>query len=365
MAASTSVGLDGTYVLGLDRCDASVAAALSNQQVTMSDVGTLTSKHKIKEAHKSTISGVKFVADDSNLLYTTSHDGSLKLWDIRLDCSKAATTFSQGADVKQLKPLTAFDSNCNGRLLCAGTEQVSHDSFLLFWDARNPPNLMGGYWDSHEDDVTTVRCHPTNPDRLASGGTDGIVNVFDLSQTCEDDAIETTINSESSVQRLSWFHRDSSSPTADSLCCITHTEEASLWKVEDVAPYKTISREDACIAMKRKVTETAYLADAFETAPGDLLLLAGSSYAKSPCLRLAEVSKKGKLKPYANLAKPKTTLITRCSVFTPASGEIVTGGEDGIICVWRPAGAADQGETTPAAAGGKIKKGKKSKATPY
>lgn len=40
-----------------------------------------------------------------------------------------------------------------------------HDSFLLFWDIRNP-KLLGGYWNTFGDDVTSIKFHPTNPDML-------------------------------------------------------------------------------------------------------------------------------------------------------------------------------------------------------
>ena len=34
--------------------------------------------------------------------------------------------------------------------------KMGEDSFLLFWDLRGG-TLMGGYWESHEDDITCIR----------------------------------------------------------------------------------------------------------------------------------------------------------------------------------------------------------------
>jgi hypothetical protein len=34
--------------------------------------------------------------------------------------------------------------------------QVGQDAFLLFWDLRGAA-LMGGYWQSHEDDITCIK----------------------------------------------------------------------------------------------------------------------------------------------------------------------------------------------------------------
>jgi WD40 repeat protein len=369
LSASAAVGLDETYVLHLDRNGTHFAAALSNTDLIVSDRDSLVTKQTHRKAHDDTISGLGFSKENADLLYSSSHDGTVKLWDLRMDSSKAAMTFSQEKTKTGAKPLTSFDSSRNGWLLCVGTEKSPKDAFLLFWDARNPKSssVLGGYWNSHDDDVTAVRFHPTNADRMATSGTDGIVNVYDLTESNEDDALETSINTESSVQRLSWFHRNSSANDADSLCCLTHTEEAVLWRVDDVAPFKTFTREDACVGMRRKVTEVAYYADAFERAPGELLFLAGSSDEKRPCLRMAAVNKKAsRMKSSADLARPRAKAgVTRCAAFDAVSGELVTGGEDGIVCLWKPGASGKEEEGHQEKVGGKAKKkGKKGK-NPY
>jgi hypothetical protein len=56
---------------------------------------------------------------------------------------------------KNLKPLSAFDIAASGRFICGGTELIDDDAFLLFWDIRST-NLLGGYWESHTDDITQV-----------------------------------------------------------------------------------------------------------------------------------------------------------------------------------------------------------------
>ena len=220
LAAHSIVGLGSTYVLHLDHCHSSAAAALSDEQIVITDTESLSNKMTIQSAHEKTLCGVRFPKSEEHKLLSGSNDGTIKLWDLRSDCSKPAVIFEQ-TKANTVRPLTSFDVSCDGRTLCAGTEQVQRDSFLLFWElgsAANPAELRGGYWESHEDDVTAVRFHPQRANVLASGGTDGIVNVFDISRESEDDALETSINSESSVQRLSWFAKDG----ADALCCLTH-----------------------------------------------------------------------------------------------------------------------------------------------
>jgi WD40 repeat protein len=77
---------------------------------------------------------------------------------------------------------------------------VDEDSFILFWDVRSGGNkLLGAYWESHSDDVTAVRFHPEKFNSLATGSTDGLLNIFDLLQPNEDDALLYSLNTESSV----------------------------------------------------------------------------------------------------------------------------------------------------------------------
>lgn len=59
-----------------------------------------------------------------------------------------------------LKPLSCFDVSCDGRFIVAGTDVLKDDAFLLFWDIRST-NLLGGYWDTHQEDVTQVKTKNT------------------------------------------------------------------------------------------------------------------------------------------------------------------------------------------------------------
>jgi len=104
--------------------------------------------------------------------------------------------------------MSCFDINCNERLIAAGTEHIGGDAFILFWDIRYgkkkisslpSSNFLGGYWESHTDDITWLAFHPTKEDILASGSTDGLMNVFDLKQSSEDQALTYSLNTESSV----------------------------------------------------------------------------------------------------------------------------------------------------------------------
>ncbi len=104
------------------------------------------------------------------------------------------------------KPLLSFDVSLGDQLLSAGTELVKEDSYLLFWDLRST-KLLGGFWESHSDDVTAVEFHGTQTHSIASGSTDGLLNVYNLLQPSEDDALLYSFNTESSVVSYSATNR--------------------------------------------------------------------------------------------------------------------------------------------------------------
>lgn len=141
---------------------------------------------------------------------------------------------------------TCFDINQNDRVLCAGTELLDQDVYALFFDVRKA-SLMGGYWESHSGDICSVRFHKENPDRIASGSTDGLINVYDISQTEESDALEYCLNTESSVSNLQW-HRNADDK--DVLSCITHTSDLHLYDVNESELIVSYNRKSVTDSLK-------------------------------------------------------------------------------------------------------------------
>ena len=212
-------GVDNSCVLHLatNSSNREIAAGMATSKVAICDPKTLSEKSSFK-AHTGDLSGVRFSPKNDHLLYTCSPQECIKLWDLR-DYAKPARTFVDtstqngkagnghtGEDINTYpkKPLIAFDVNIEDKFLAGGTEEVVKDAFLLFWDVGSG-KMLGGYWNSYGDDVTTVAFHPEEADKLVTGGTDGLINVFDISQSSEDDALITSINTESSIQNLKWY----------------------------------------------------------------------------------------------------------------------------------------------------------------
>ena len=192
-----------------------IAAGLSDSTIVAYDANTLTKKNSLK-AHDGHLSELVFSPKHEQLMYTCSPQECIKLWDMRdykkparsfvdnsVQANKAVTVQNGNSDVPK-KPLLCMDVNKDDEFLAGGTEQVVKDAFILFWDVGSG-KMLGGYWDSYGDDVTTVAFHSEDADKLATGGTDGLINVFDISQSSEDDALVTSVNTESSIQKICWY----------------------------------------------------------------------------------------------------------------------------------------------------------------
>ena len=212
------------------------------------------------------------------------------------------------------------------------------DSFLLFWDTRQPGKIQGGYWESHSDDVTSLEFHPNHPSTLASGSTDGQVNIFDVSQPDEDAALVTSHQTEDSVARLCWYSRKGQD---QQLAIATHTEELQLWSTEAEGPHTMLSRSALCHGIRRSATEHCYMAGFHQRGEEEgLVVVAGSSYSPDPCLRLALVKNK-KAKPLGILKRKAGGGygVARCSLNIQGTNSLVTGGEDGVVRLWGEGGS--------------------------
>ena len=154
---------------------------------------------------------------------------------------------------------------------------------------------------------------------MATGGADGLINVFDVSQESEDDALLTALNpGVSSVRSLTWFQRKNDT---EALAAISDDEELVRFLVaklqfvvfDDIIPPSMyllsvlirnvfkgplfqvvwprcveglagedvrLTREDVTIGIRRKTPEWCRLVDAHPAPSGNLGLtvLAGSTF---------------------------------------------------------------------------------------
>lgn len=318
---------DPTYLLDLSLSPPpgrSVSVACSDFTVRLHDERDLKLSRTFV-AHGGPISNVRFAHRSENRVYSASLDGTVRLWDVRSAGGGSAQVFESDAGFHRF---SSFDLSCDDRLLCAGTEQVNgEDSFLVFWDARKPGQaLLGVYSESHSDDITQVRFHPTDKDRLASGSTDGLVNVFDVSKGSEEDALLATCNSESSVSALCWL-------AGERLLCASHDEGLRLWDL------KSLDTEDELTVYS---TRDARTRQGHSSADPTVDYLIGGCWFESQVLVFGG-SSEGDVHLFTcdrsglNLVRTLRgghTATVCCLGFD--SHTLFTGGEDGRLLRWSP-----------------------------
>ncbi|XP_032669740.1 WD repeat-containing protein 89 [Odontomachus brunneus] len=315
-------------------------ATSSGRFCTIFQLGQSLGNKLVLPHHQASIVGIKFNSTSNNILYTATNDGGIKIFDLRdIGDNKAQLIMelddNYNTEDGKARSLVSFDVSSDDKFLAAGTEQTDGDAFIIFWDIRYNKKKMskkqkshpiGGYWESHTDDITCLAFHSVKPNVLASGSTDGLVNVFDLAQPSEDTALTYTLNTESSVDRLGWLNDDS-------LWCTTHTHALQLWNCEGASAYATFERSRLAV-LPNDDPENCYLVKYHNTnAFGQPFLLAGYTTNNSENLRCLDITS-DRLEICDEIIN--NNQIVRDSWVHEKSATLATVGENGIIDLWRP-----------------------------
>ncbi|XP_045606880.2 WD repeat-containing protein 89 [Procambarus clarkii] len=296
------------------------------------------------EPHQKCITGIGFSPSNSNLLWSSSRNGLVKMWDIRSNkCEKELKGMTKDSTV--LKPITCFDMSYNERILCAGTELVETSVFLLFWDIRGD-KMLGSYWECHTDDITQVKFNPTQADTMATAATDGLINVFDISQNTEDEALTYCMNAEVTVGKLSWLSQNGKH---ERLSAVTDMESLQYWDIKEAAPLYKYNREEIASAMKRNTPDECYLVAMHMSNDGDNpVVLSGSHTGDgSDCLSTLKLDiHTGQLKPKGSFISNQKLLMTRVALHHLETNSYITAGECGVVRVWKPESTENVGKHT-------------------
>mmetsp|Transcript_5716 Transcript_5716/g.9072 ORF Transcript_5716/g.9072 Transcript_5716/m.9072 type:complete len:179 (+) Transcript_5716:356-892(+) len=88
-----------------------------------------------------------------------------------------------------------YSVDTNSQIVAAGT-----NSDLVFWDMRHTKAPLEVLDESHNEDITALRFHPTDPQKVITCSTDTMVNVFNFegkeSMKEDDGVIDLTYCSE-------------------------------------------------------------------------------------------------------------------------------------------------------------------------
>ncbi|XP_028677703.1 WD repeat-containing protein 89 [Erpetoichthys calabaricus] len=329
---------DPTYMLHVD-CQTTavepgsqaVAVACSNLSVCLYNKQTLRQTGQYL-GHSGPICGVRFSQTSGNLLYSASSDGTIRCWDVRTPGASAVHIFKSHPS----HVFTSFDINCEDQIICAGTDKVLEDSYMVFWDVRASRkecapggSLLGVYSESHNDDITQICFHPSNKNFLLSGSVDGLVNVFDVAKDTEDSALLATCNLDSSVSFTNWAGE------TYQIYCLSHDEAFALWDLAQLDTEETITLlkiEDARESTKIPGSHLDYLIGGlYHEQAKKLVIVGGTNTGK---IHLLECCKDG-LKHMCSLENAHSSVV-RCLHWDTQDHSLLTGGEDAQLFLWRP-----------------------------
>ncbi|NXK98330.1 WDR89 protein, partial [Formicarius rufipectus] len=348
IAKRSTPGEEPAYLLDIDLskpapCENSdlVAVSCSNESVRVYSRETLRCQREYS-SRPAALRGVRFARGSA--LFSAGSDGVLRCWDVRSATQKPVQVFSgYPANV-----FLSFDIGCSDLIVCAGTEKVEQDAFLVFWDARGVTDCassakepLGVYSESHNDDITKVCFHPVEPNLVASGSTDGLVNVFDINKDNEDDALVSTCNSDSSVSFIGWSGKD-----YKQVYCLTHDEGFCWWdmaQLDTEEPLTLLRALDVRDSVCAENHSLSYLVGGFYHEKAEKLFLIGGTSTGN--IHLISCGTDG-LSLVGTLCGGHSATVRSCC-WNPADESLLTGGEDAQLLLWKP-GAVERSLTKKA-----------------
>ncbi|KAL6074469.1 WD repeat-containing protein 89 [Balamuthia mandrillaris] len=298
-STASSLGSTATTQV-LAAADSSFGIGLFSRQ-TLEVVGRLT-------GHADAVSQLAFSASNASLLWSSSDDGSVRCWDLR----QQAVVL--GTQVKSSVHSFTLESSSE-HVLAAGAGKD-----IMFWDLRKDLSKpLTVFEDSHTEDITRLRFHPFVPGKLFSGSIDGLVCLFDVSQSIvEEDALLEVLPVNEAVATFGFF-----GARGEDLYVLSTDQTFSAWNIDKCE--ELVKVKDA-----REALSVDYYIDCYYHAPTEKLLLFSGTNAGQ--VSIIEVTSTGMV-PLQRLSGGHTSIV-RCFDWDVQNHNIVTGGEDSCISMW-------------------------------
>jgi len=283
-----------------------IGLSLSNNNINLYSAETY-KQCQVLAAHSQQISHIRFSALQPNTLFSSSSDGTLKIWDTRSSSEAAVIQISQ--------EIFDFDVGYDETLVAVGLEES-----IQFHDIRSNKKL-GQYSDSHSDSVTQVHFNPLKPHILATSSEDGLVCVYDTSASAEDEALVSVMNADCSVRQIGFFGNEYAG-----LYCLTGTETMNLWHWEGAQ--RIVSFENIKESCQNFGADINYLIGCSYFLDQDELILFAGSWNGSGCgIRVTPTT----MEPATQFIEGHESVI-RC--YCLRNNKLWTGGEDSRLCCW-------------------------------
>ncbi|GAA5903785.1 hypothetical protein JCM8208_006578 [Rhodotorula glutinis] len=277
---------------------------------------------------------------DATAFFVTAKDGSVSGWDTR-DLSREAFKLQGKRRAGYLCASQSSDGSC----LAVGTEVSDYEAMIDIWDLRTL-TLQHTYTEAHSDDLTSLSFHPAPSlaHVLLSGSVDGLVNTYDVRIEDEDDAVLTTAQFNASIAHAGWMALSGSAGARDAhaehkgIYGATTIETMQFWDAEQqdqVVDFGDV--RDVALQPWR----TDYLIGAeYNVSLGGVCLLAGTIEGDVAVINTADPQHwyleqvlSGKTSQRAPGTKGHRDIV-RTAQLDAETATVVTGGEDGRICLW-------------------------------
>ena len=181
----------------IDSSVSQLACLTSDHIIQVYDEANLKLKHRIANSHKTNanknINEIGFFKQTNQMIFSCGDDGYLKCWDLRTcgssesDSCKPAICIEYAKDTREL---LCADINLEDHLLATGTNRNIDDSVIYIFDVRNTDRYAYKFCESHSKDVTQVKFNPYRARKFCSSSVDGLVCLYDLDQTENEDGSE-------------------------------------------------------------------------------------------------------------------------------------------------------------------------------
>jgi len=213
--------------------------------------------------------------------------------------------------------------------VAAGTELKDHQATVVIWDMRSFGKPVVQYIESHSDDITELQFHPTKPQILLSGSTDGLVNIYDTTILDEEEALHQTINHGASIHRANFL-------SETDIFALSHDEKLSMYELVTDLGEGVEEPPPVYFGDVRENLGGEYVANVFRRPDGGAVIGIGAHSQASFDLVQLKKNQSWSYSPESrvSLRGGHGSEIVRSFCFLDAHEVVWTAGEYGKIIAW-------------------------------